>query len=324
MPGGEMVVPRQSDVGAAVSRSPGHRAPLFTLNDLLWLLYLYPLRLLSALTPPAWVHRFGTITQPLFQFQAREARKRATRRILAMRPGATPAEAARIARQCISNDMFRQLDDLVLLRPSHRQKLRCTGIEGIQNVDRAMAAGNGVILLTLHFCATRIALRHLAELGYPALTVQNQAPRSLSEGRLGTLLGERCLELRLQGIHDIVYLQDAECSLKVLRRLRSGGLVHLHMDGLNSKTVVEGTFLGVPWRFPAGAFDLVRLAGCAVVPMLCLGRSTGFRILFSPMLGVVKASSRAEFLNANLPVFTEALERQIADHPGEWRGWTWQ
>ena len=325
MPSGQVVVPTRSDARLAVSRSQADRAPLLTLHDVLWLLYLYPLWLVSAFVPHAWLLRVGKLAQPLLQVHARKAREKAIRRILALRPGITPTQAARIARQSIANDMFRKLDDLVLLRSTPRQTLQCTGIEGIQHLDQAIAAGNGVILLTAHFCATRIAVRHLATLGYPALSVQNQGLWRSSEGRLGRILRRRYTEVRRQGNPDVVYIQDAECSLKILRRLRSGGLVHMHLDTVKpkTKTVVEGSFLGVPWRFPAGAFDFVRLSGCAVVPMLCLGRSTGFHIHFDPMLDSVRAASREEFVNANLRAYTEAFERHINEHPEEWRLWTW-
>jgi lauroyl/myristoyl acyltransferase len=72
----------------------------------------------------------------------------------------------------------------------------------------------------------------------------------------------------------------------------------------------------------AGIFDVVRLSGCAAVPMLCAGGIAGFRISFNPMLDVAKADSRDEWLAVNLPGFVRALEKQIADHPEEWRLWT--
>jgi KDO2-lipid IV(A) lauroyltransferase len=281
------------------------------------------LRLISALIPPAWLFRIGKLAKPFLQFQAREARQRAIRWILAALPGTTPQQAARIAGESIVNDMFGILDDLVLLRPARRQMLHCTGVQGMQHLDQAVGAGHGVILLTAHFCATRIALTYLATLGYPALAVQNPTPERSSEGGLGSLLRPRYMELRRQGNADVVYLQDPECSLKILRRLRSGGLVHVHLDTLNAKRAVQGTFLGLAWRFPAGTFDLVRLSGCAVVPLLSLGNSTGFQIHCGPTLSVRSAASSEEFVNANLPAFTEVLERQIAGHPGEWRTWTW-
>lgn len=306
-----------------LSVSQADRAPLCTVNDLLWLLYLYPFRLLSVLVPRAFIDWMGKPAELWVQFRWRRRREKAIPWIVSV-CGCTTDQAGRIARQSISNDVFRQLDDLVLLRPPHRQRLQCTGIEGIQHVNQAVAAGKGVILLTAHFCVTRIAVRYLATLGYRVLSVQKQSPRKPSEGRLGHVLRRRYVKLRRQSNPDVVDIQDAECSLKILQRLRSGGLVHMHVDALSAKTAVEGPFLGVPWRFPAGVLDIVRLSGCAVVPMLCLGRSTGFRIRFSPMLRVVRAPSREEFLNANLPAFTEVFERQIADHPEQWRLWPWR
>ena len=297
--------------------------PLCTVNDLLWLLYLYPFRLLSVFVPRALIYWMGKPAELLVQSRWRRRREKAIPWIVSV-CGCTTDQALRIARQSISNDVFRQLHDLVLLRSPQRQKLHCTGIEGIQHVDEAITAGNGVIVLTAHFCVTRIAVRYLATLGYRVLSVQKQSPRKPSEGRLGYRLRQRYVELLRQGNPDVVDIRDAECSLKILRRLRSGGLVHMHVDALSAKTAVEGQFLGVPWRFPAGAFDFVRLSGCAVVPMLCLGPSTGFHIRFSPALSVVGAASREEFVNANLPTFTEVFERQIAEHPEQWRLWPWR
>src|SRR5271157_4724650 len=53
--------------------------PLLTVDDLLWFLYLYPLRVLSAFVPQGFVYSIGR----LFQFRARKRRDMATRRMLA-------------------------------------------------------------------------------------------------------------------------------------------------------------------------------------------------------------------------------------------------
>jgi lauroyl/myristoyl acyltransferase len=323
MPSDQAVAPVRPETGFTFTRSQSHSAPLFTINDLLWLLYFYPLQFLSKLLPPAWFYRAGKLVEPLVQFRARGPKQRAIRRILALHPGSTPAQASQIARHRISSDMFRLWDDLVLPRPSYPQRVACTGIEEIQYLDQALAAGTGVILLTLHFGANRPALKHLATLGYPTLSLQDQTSRNPRQGRLGRVLRKRYIEFLRSSYPDVVYAQDPECSLKILRRLRSGGLVHMNLDVLNVKTAVDGAFLGVPWRFPVGVFDLIRLSGCAVVPMLCLTGSTGFQIHFDPMLGIVPARSREEFVNANLAPLTEVFERQITAHPEQWSLWTW-
>jgi KDO2-lipid IV(A) lauroyltransferase len=296
--------------------------PLFTVNDLLWFLHLYPVRLLSALGSRDLLYRIGRLVEPLVQFHWRRRRENAIRWIVSA-CCCTPDQAARIARRSVSNNMFRTLDDLLLLRPSCGKVLHCTGIQGIEHLERAFSEGKGVIVLTGHFCANRIAERYLAAVGHPMLSVHNHRPSNRAAGRLGLrFLQARNIELQRQANPDVVYMQDAECSLKILARLRSGGLVNLQLDGLAGTRAVEGTFLGISWRFGAGIFDLARLSGCAVVPMLCLGGASEFRIRLYPMLDVIRQASRDEFVAANLRTFTQAVEKLIVDNPEEWRLWT--
>ena len=308
--------------GARSAEPPARRLPFCTTHDLLWFFYLYPLRLIAAVVPRAWLYLMGRLAEPLVQFHWRRRRRSAARRIITAR-SCTAREAARIARQSVSNNMFRILDDLLLFRPAFPKKLHCTAIDGMQHLERAISSGKGVIVLTGHFGANRIAERYLAAIGHSMLSVHNQEPSNRAEGLVGRrILQPRYLELQRRAHNDVVYIQDADCSLKIFRRLRSGGLVNIQLDGLAGARSVEGLLLGAARRFPAGVFDFARLSGCAVVPMLCLGGSAGFQIHFSPMLEVIRAASRDEFVSVNLPVFTQALEKQIADHPEEWRLWT--
>jgi lauroyl/myristoyl acyltransferase len=296
--------------------------PLLAVNDLLWFLYLYPLRVLSAFDPRILIHPIGRLAQPIVQFRSRKRREMVMRRMLAAQgAGVTRYQAPRIARAFVANSTFRMLDDLALTRPGFASKVRCRGIEGIEHLESAKAAGQGVIVLTAHFCAGRVANRYLATLGYPMLSVRDRMPQGEWRGRLGRILEPRRMELLHALIGESVYVHDPGCTLKILRRLRCGGLVNIHFDGQSGTRSMPWPFLGLPRHFSTGIFDLVRLSGCAVVPMLCLGRSTDLRVIVSPMLDVVKTPGREDFIRANLPAFVETIEKQIRDHPGEWEQW---
>ncbi len=308
---------------SALSASESDALPLLTVDDILWFLYLYPLRSLSAFDPGSLIHPIGRLAEPFVQLRSRKRAEMVTDRMLAAQgTGITRDQAPRIARQFIANSTFRMLDDLVLSRPSFARKLRCTGIEGLEHLERGKSGGKGVMVLTAHFCAGRIAKRYLATVGYPMLSVRDQMPPGDWWGRLGRrILEPRRIELVQSVIGETVYVQDPGSTLKILCRLRSGGLVSIHFDGHSGTRATPWPFLGVPRRFSTGVFDLVRLSGCAVVPMLCLGRSTAFRVIFSPMLDIVKASGREAFIRANLPTFVQTIENQIRNHPGEWEQW---
>jgi lauroyl/myristoyl acyltransferase len=295
-----------------------------TVNDLLWFLYLYPLRMLSVVGGRGLIHGIGRLAEPFVQFLARERRNLVMRRMLAAQcAGITQDQALKIARQFIANSNFRMLDDLVLSSPSFQRMLRCEGVQGIEHLERAKSAGKGVIVLTAHFCACRIAKRHLATIGYPMLSVRDPRPPGDWWGRLGRrILEPRYIELLQAVIGEAVYVHDRGFTLKIVQRLRSGGLVNIHFDGQSGARAVQWPLLGVPRWFSTGIFDIIRLSGCAVLPMLCLGRSTAFRIVFGPMLDMVQVPERDEFVRANLPSFVQTIEQQIRDNPGEWEQWT--
>jgi KDO2-lipid IV(A) lauroyltransferase len=295
------------------------KGPLVTLDDLFWFVYLYPLRILSALGFHQFLYRLGG----LFQFRVERRAVLVARRILAAASaGITGYQAPDIARRMLANSKCRMLDDLILSWPSRARKLRCAGIDGLEHLERAKASGRGVVVLTAHFCATRMAKRYLATHGYPMLTVRDR----ITEGDWWGRLGQRILESRrrqfLRSITgEVVFVQDRDCALKILQRLRSGGLVNIHFDGRSGKKLAAWPFLGLPRSFGTGVFEIVRLSGCAVVPMLCLGKSSSFRIVFEPALELAVASGRDEFVRANLPNFVRTIEKQIQSHPEEWEEW---
>jgi lauroyl/myristoyl acyltransferase len=293
--------------------------PLLTLDDVFWFLYLYPLRIFAAFGSQRLIHCVGR----LFVFRARERRDLAARRILAAQTaGISREEAPRIARQWLENSKSRMIDDLILSWPFRRRKLRCAGMKGFEHLTQALASGKGVILLTAHFCATRMAKRYLTNLGYPMLTVRDQIAGGDWWGRAG----RRILEPRRQKfLHSLIgestYVGDPGCTLKIFQRLRSSGIVHIHFDGRSGKKSVSWPFLGVPRSFSTGIFEIVRLSGCTVVPMLCLGSSSALHISFASPLHIVEASGREEFVRANLPKFVGSIEEQIKTHPEEWEEW---
>ena len=294
---------------------------LITLNDLLWLIYLYPLRWLARVVPRRFLYALGNLADPIVQFHARERKAKAAPWI-GEACGAAPDRARKIAELSLSNNLFRTLDDLLLLRPASELELRCEGLDGIEHLQNAIARGKGVILLVGHFCANRIAVRYLAQRGWAALAVHNRRPTNMAEGWFGRRwLQPRAIQLQKLAYPDQASIQDRDCSLKVMQRLRAGGLAVLQMDGRAGTNPIEQKFLGVSWDVPSGIFEIARLSECAVVPMLCLGCGDGFRIRFDPALEIVRESSREAFACANLPRFLRVVERQIIEHPEEWRLW---
>jgi len=300
--------------------APAESLPLLTVKDLLWFLYYYPFRPLAVRLPRRLLY---WIAGPLFQLRFRPRRKRAVERMTAF-PGAgiTPAQAPRIARRSVSKLAASEMDNLLLAESPHDGRICCDGIGGLDHLEQARAEGKGVLILTAHFYASRIAKRYLASLGYSVMTVRVRESVSAMNSRLGRrFLYPRYAEFMHRVFRDEVYVQQPDCVLQILKRLRSGGLVNIHLDGRYLRKAVEWPFLGAPGRFSARYFELIRVSGCRVVPMLATGNGAGLRIQFGETLDIIQADGPDEFAAANLPVLAGAVERQIQNHPEDWTKW---
>jgi lauroyl/myristoyl acyltransferase len=136
------------------------------------------------------------------------------------------------------------------------------------------------------------------------------------------LLHKRYVAFIGEVLGDEVFIQDPDCSLKMLARLRSGGLLDCHVDAGFSREVVKRRFLGREESFPAGFLHVAKLAGCPLVPLHCLGDSRRLRIEFGKALWLKDAPDRRGFAETNLTEILRILEEQIKSHPAEWDFWT--
>ncbi len=298
--------------------------PLIALKDLFWLLYLGPLRLTARCLPCALFLRLGRGLVPLFQALTRRAQRQARQRWAALAdrlPDGT--DHRRLARHYIRGMVVRSLDDLVLARLARHGRIVCTAVVGQEHLEAALAGGRGAILLSPHFYASRVAKRWLAGQDRPVMSIRNRQPTRGSMGRLVGRQLQDCYVRFLEGvIGDEVFAQDPECSLKILRRLRQGGLVNVHLDGATSRDLTSLPFLDRARHFPHGFLEIARLAGAPVLPFVCLGDSHDLRIHFGPPFELAPANRPAEFAAANLPHLVAWLETVILQHPQEWELWS--
>lgn len=296
---------------------------LVSAKDLLWLVYLYPLRWLVRGIGPRSSYTLGRVIEPLFQAIASGRRKEALAWMReALPPQASPDALDRISRSFVSNAVFRALDDLHLTNPAVVERLPDPQIQGRPHLDAALAAGNGVLLISGHFYANRLGKRLLGRMGFPVLSVRNGRPPDFWMGHFGRKwLQPRYIQFLHSVIGDEVFIDDPQCSLKIFQRLRSGGLVNVHVDVGFATDVRRTQLLGRSRRFGTGLLEIIRLSGCAVLPMLCLGNLRHCAIRLGPPLELAAAESRQGFADANISRITNMLEEMIREKPEEWELW---
>ena len=295
------------------------RIPWITIKDLLWLLYLYPGRWLARLGVLKLIQRAA---ETMFQIIARPRKPEVMRRLVpAFGPAAPLPDLQSVADRFIANAVRQVFDDLALAQTEGF--VHCHAFKGREHLDAALKAGKGVLLAGLHWYAGRAGNRYLTSLGYPVMSVRNEEPLDKRMGRVGRRLFQpRYVRFLHEVIRDEVFIQDRECSLKILARLRKGGIVHVLLDAFLSQQNLEVPFLGQTRLFPAGPLHLARISGCAVLPMCALGHAQALEILIGPPLPLDYSLDAESFCQTHLPALVRILESYVLEHPDQWELWT--
>ena len=293
------------------------------MKEVAWLVYLYPIRLLARILPLRSLHALGDASAACGSVCLRGPRKALLERLaVAFNADTTDARLRAIADCYFRNAILRFLDDLLIERLLRGPLQRNVEVVHLENLREALSAGKGAILVSGHFFASRLAKRYLVTIGFPSLSVRNHKPPDEWAGQLGMrFLQKRYVAFIGEVEGEEVAIQDPDCSLKMLARLRSGGLIDLHVDAPYSQEVVKCRFLGQEKSFPAGFLYVAKLAGCPLVPLHCRGNSRGLRIEFGKAIWLENAPDRRSFAETNLTEVIQILEEQIKRHPAEWDLW---
>ena len=305
------------------SSVPARPRALIRIKDIAWLFYLYPARWLAQILPLRCLYALGDAGAACATACLRVPRRALIERLAAaFNTDNVDPRLSAISDRYFRNTFLRFLDDLLMERLVHKAGLRNVKIVHLENLTEALSAGKGAVLVSGHFFPSRLAKRYLATIGFPCLSVWNDEPSDRKAGRLGVrLFQKRYMVFLGQLVGDNVTIQDRDCTLKMLARLRSGGLVACHVDAAFSQEVVKLRFLGREESFPTGFLHVAKLAACPLVPLLFLGDSRRLTIEFGKAHYLKNTPDRRSFAEANLTGILRILEEQIKSHPAEWDFW---
>jgi lauroyl/myristoyl acyltransferase len=291
--------------------------PYVTLKDVCWWAYLHPGSWLAR-SFPSVVHVLEGAGTRLALRLARFQQRRVRARLEASGHPFLQAESAAITDRYMHNSVARTLDDLCLERVAAGLTSGRVSLRGREYLDAALAGGHGALLVSGHFFASRLAKRVLAQWGYPILSVRDQVPPDAGMGRWGRrYLQPRYMAFLHEVIGDEVSLQDEACSLKILRRLREGGLVNIHLDVFFAVRSVPFPFLGRMRPFSVALAKLSQLSGAPVLPFWFGGSRHQLVIEFEA------ACTWAPDPRRTVEELVRRLEQKVLEQPDQYEGWMW-
>ena len=292
--------------------------PILQFRDVLWLIHLYPLGWLVRRCPMAVLDLLEMLVT--FAYQTLQRRQRD---VVAMRMrerlGIADNEAQMLARRYFQHVSRRAQLDLRTLCERPMGRWANLSVLGRQHLERALSEGTGALLVSVHRFAARHATLAFRDTGFPVFAVHaNMIPQYSRLGR--RWIGRKYQLVLDRTFPDGILSYDPDCTLKILWRLRAGGIVYIAAD-TRSRTSVAVPFLGGQLVVSRGVLEVARLAGCPLLPYDCTYDADGLRIELGVPLQLRADGRPADYIANNLPILVAALERQIKACPDQWTLW---
>ncbi|MFH1220744.1 MAG: lysophospholipid acyltransferase family protein [Candidatus Eisenbacteria bacterium] len=215
-------------------------------------------------------------------------------------------EIRRIARRAFINLGKFAYDVVNLNRVAPQGLARIIEVTGLDNLDRALDRGKGVILLSGHVGNWELMAAYLSRAGYPL----NVLATRLKDSRLDQLIAG------LRRNVGIAVLERSGGLKAALRCLNRGEILGILIDQDTSVESVLVDFLGRPTKTAVGPVKLASRTGAAIVPLAMLMTDNGhYRIEVKEPL--VVSGQEASLVN-DVERCSKAVETFIRAEPSQW------
>ncbi len=225
----------------------------------------------------------------------------------------TSQEREKIAKDCFIYLGKSGLEIMFSLNRPHLIEERIQ-IVGKEHLDRALAAGRGVILVSAHFGNFPLMLAKLSLSGYKVAGIM----RPMRDARAEKMfLGAR------DRFHvKTIYSQPrAVCINKTLGALRNNELVFIPMDQNFGTGGVFVDFFGKKAATATGPVVLAKRTQAAIVPCFIVRQPDDrHKVIIEPSLALEEGKDAQESLLINVQRLTHIIEAYIRRYPAEW-GW---
>lgn len=227
------------------------------------------------------------------------------------------ARIREIAQNSLKN-FFRAFIELpTILAADTAERSDMISIVGRDNLDAALAKGNGVILLGAHLGNFFLLGTRLAISGYPVHILVNQ-PR---HGRFAQLMDQ----YRLQVLQTTIHARPRREALKrVVHVLRRNGVVIIIADEYRSSgSGVRVPFFGRPVLARRGPVTIALRTRAAVVPAYVI-RDAGNKLtlVIEPEIELMRSERDKSGIAENILRLTQWVEKVVRRYPDQWNWMT--
>jgi KDO2-lipid IV(A) lauroyltransferase len=230
----------------------------------------------------------------------------------ALAGGASAGEARTIALRSLRNFFRACVEMIIALESSDDERRAAIPVDGCEHLEKALAKGNGVIVLSAHLGNFFLAGTRLAEEGHPIYILINQP----NDGQFAKLMDYYRLQIKLHTIHARPRRQALRELNAVLRR---NGIVVVIADEYRMGNGIPATLFGRTVLARRGPATLASRTGAAVVPAYLVRQpDDSLRLIIEPELELARSGKGKAEITKNVLLMTRWLERTVRAYPDQW------
>ncbi|NOZ06817.1 MAG: hypothetical protein GXP41_10805 [Chloroflexi bacterium] len=223
-------------------------------------------------------------------------------------PQATPEAIDRATRMVFRYSGQNYFDLFRLASLDTNQLERLIHAEGWEQIDEALAAGKGLVLVTAHFGAPDVVAQLVTSRGYPVTAVvEHLKPEPLFR-----------YVCSLRGSHGLRTLPVDGALMRLFRALRHNEVIALVADRDITESGIEVQFFGRTARMADGHVQIALRTGAPVMAGYCLRKPDGTFYAYGTPIELERTGDRDRDVQAGLRKVLAFMETFIAAHPEQW------
>jgi KDO2-lipid IV(A) lauroyltransferase len=198
---------------------------------------------------------------------------------------------------------------------SKKRILSLIKVEGIENLEKALKQGNGVIAASAHLGSFTIMGARLSMIGHKALFVARHARNKKVE----KIIMDFC---RQTGQKIIFSRPVVSCMRQCIKALSRNNIIIIEMDQNFGTEGLEVNFFGRPAKVASGPIKLALSSKAAVVPMFIVRQPDNSHVLkIEPQINIETSENSDIDVKVNLQKTVDVIEKYIKKYPGQWVNW---
>lgn len=242
------------------------------LKDIALFLYWYPFRLLISILPLTVVYLIGVWAGSLLFLVSRSKKKVMVAEFARIFPHYTSRQLAKIIRGSFVNFCLSEIEILFYSRLNKKNINKIINIEGLHNLDAALAKGSGVLLLQAHLGAFQMVMPAIGHNGYTMNQISASATVWKDKNFSWIQKKGYDIKSRYEALLPVTHLAVDASLRPVYRALANNEIVGITSDGGGGKRILPVNFLGRKANFQEGVASIAERTGAVIVPAFILTR----------------------------------------------------